>query len=60
MEFTAVQAAQRAHLLRAFGAQLRRLSDDYNAAVVCVNQVCKFTRLFKQALVAQSVSAFGC
>ena len=39
VEFTAAQAAQRAHLLRAFGAQFRRLSDDYNAAVICVNQV---------------------
>ena len=39
VEFTASQTAQRAHLLRAFGAQLRRLSNEYNAAVVCVNQV---------------------
>ena len=39
VEFTVGQAAQRAQLLRAFGAQLRRLSDEYGAAVVCVNQV---------------------
>ena len=39
VEFTAGQAAQRAQLLRAFGAQLRRLSDEYGAAVICVNQV---------------------
>ena len=39
IEFTAGQAAQRAQLLRAFGAQLRRLSNEYGAAVVCVNQV---------------------
>ena len=39
VEFTAGQAAQRAQLLRAFGARLRRLSDEYGAAVICVNQV---------------------
>ena len=39
VEFTAGQAAARAHLLRAFGAQLRRLSDEHSAAIVCVNQV---------------------
>ena len=38
-EFTSGQAAERAYLLRAFGAQLRRISDQFCAAVVCVNQV---------------------
>ena len=63
VEFTADQAAQRAHLLRAFGAQLRRLSVEHNAAIVCVNQVSvlmHYRCMASQAPVAQLVSAFGC
>jgi len=40
VEFSGSQASQRAQLLRSFGAQLRRLSDSFSTAVVCVNQVC--------------------
>ena len=40
VEFSETHAVQRAQLLRAFGTQLKRLSNDYGAAVVCVNQVC--------------------
>ena len=38
-EFGPHQLARRSELLRAFGAQLLRLSDLYSVAVVCVNQV---------------------
>lgn len=44
VEFGINQAAQRAKLLQACGAQLQCLSESYDVAVVCVNQVhCKFT-----------------
>ena len=39
VEFSKGEAVQRAQLLRAFGSQLRKLSNDFGAAVVCVNQV---------------------
>lgn len=39
VEFGLNQAAQRAQLLRVCGAQLKRLSESYGVAVVCVNQV---------------------
>ena len=39
VEFTSSQGVQRAQLLRSFGAQLRRLSDSFSVAIVCVNQV---------------------
>ena len=39
VEFSGAQASQRAQLLRSFGAQLRKLSDSFSTAVVCVNQV---------------------
>ena len=39
VEFSGEQASQRAQLLRSFGAQLRKLSDSFSTAVVCVNQV---------------------
>ena len=42
-EFGIGQTSHRAELLRAFGAQLWRLSEVYGAAVVCVNQVCEKT-----------------
>ena len=38
-EFTVGQTAQRAQLLRSFGAQLRNISDGFSVAVICVNQV---------------------
>lgn len=38
-EFSEAEAVQRAQLLRSFGAELRRLSTDFGAAIVCVNQV---------------------
>ena len=38
-EFGPHQLTHRSELLRAFGAQLHRLSDRYSAAVVCINQV---------------------
>ena len=76
VEFTESQAVQRAQLLRAFGAQLRKISKDFSVAVVCVNQVRTCVNLLflslgllvkdllpfclVQALVAQLVSAFGC
>ncbi|XP_064403342.1 DNA repair protein XRCC3-like [Halichondria panicea] len=39
VEFSEAQSPQRAQLLRAFGAQLKKLSNEFSAALVCVNQV---------------------
>ena len=39
-EFTTAQLVHRANLLRSFGAQLHKLANHYNIAVVCTNQVC--------------------
>ena len=41
VEFSGEQAVQRAQLLRAFGAQLKRISDEFSAPVICINQVVK-------------------
>ncbi|XP_077863543.1 DNA repair protein XRCC3-like [Saccoglossus kowalevskii] len=38
-EYDFSEAAKRAHHLRSFGDQLRKLNQQYNAPVVCVNQV---------------------
>ena len=39
VEFSHKQTSERANLLLSFGAQLHSFSDQYGAAVVCINQV---------------------